>query len=67
MKELLGRATAFFRERQSESSLASSRKRVLEFCRRNGVDPSRSAISTREFPRAAYADELEKYPVLRDQ
>lgn len=43
-----------------------SKKEVLEFCRDNGIDINESLVKTREFPKNAYADELERYPVLKD-
>jgi hypothetical protein len=46
--------------------LQSSKERVLEFCRKNGVDINRFIQEGRVFPKNAYADELEKYPLLKD-
>lgn len=59
-------ARSFFATKQSSSPLASSKQRVLRFAEDNGINVDKSLIGPREFPKSAYADELEKYPVVKD-
>jgi hypothetical protein len=49
------------------AGMVSSKERVQRFCKENGVDVSAFLPNMRIFPKAAYADELEKYPVLKDE
>lgn len=65
-EELVDKVNKFFEKYSVGVGIRSSRNRVLGFCKNNDVDANASKIRTREFPKSAYADELEKYPTLRD-
>ncbi|UYI26322.1 hypothetical protein J0A71_01g01410 [Encephalitozoon cuniculi] len=66
IEDLIKSADNFFRGRPSSNPMVSSKKKVLRFAKDNGVDMNKSLIKAEEFPRSAYADELERFPVLRD-
>lgn len=66
MEDLARKAENFFRNRKASNPIVSSKKKVLQFAGSKGVDMNKSLIEVEEFPRHAYADELERFPILRD-
>ncbi|AHL30171.1 uncharacterized protein Eint_111055 [Encephalitozoon intestinalis ATCC 50506] len=60
------KADAFFRARQNSNPVVSTKKKILQFAKDSQVDMNKSLIEIEEFPRNAYADELERFPVLKD-
>ncbi|KAG5859023.1 hypothetical protein KMI_09g14500 [Encephalitozoon hellem] len=66
MEDLARRIDTFFSNRKTTNLMASSKKKVLQFAKSRGVNMNKSLIEVEEFPRNAYADELERFPVLKD-